>query len=92
MANWYVKCPNAYGEYEITFASKDRKQVKAVERLCCAIMDGKINLDKWNVWKEWSGTYFQCPNCNAIYCVSRGFDPYKFGHQNCPKCGAELEV
>lgn len=39
MSNWHAKYPNAYGEYEITFASRDRAKTKAVEKLCQVITD-----------------------------------------------------
>ena len=42
MAEWRAKYPNDYGEYEITFASKDREEVKTVEKVCCAIIDKKL--------------------------------------------------
>ena len=39
---WNARYPNNFGEYEIKFASKDYKKTKAVEKVCCAIMDGII--------------------------------------------------
>ena len=39
MAEWYAKCPNNDGEYEITFKSKNYDEYKRVERACSDIMD-----------------------------------------------------
>lgn len=42
MSGWNAKYKNDFGEYEITFFSKDYEKVKAVEKVCCAIMDGMV--------------------------------------------------
>lgn len=42
MSYWNAKYTNDYGEYEITFASKNREVTKAVEKVCCAAMDGLV--------------------------------------------------
>ena len=42
MSWWNAKYPNNHGEYEITFASKDYEKAKAVEKVCCAVMDKAI--------------------------------------------------
>lgn len=39
MSYWNAKYKNDYGEYEITFASKDYEKARAVEKVCCAVMD-----------------------------------------------------
>ena len=39
MSWWNAKYTNNNGEYEITFASKDYEKAKAVEKVCCAVMD-----------------------------------------------------
>ena len=39
MSWWNAKYKNNHGEYEITFASKDYEKAKAVEKVCCAVMD-----------------------------------------------------
>ena len=39
MSWWNAKYPNNHGEYEITFASKHYEKAKAVEKVCCAVMD-----------------------------------------------------
>ena len=42
MSWWNAKYTNNNGEYEITFASKDYEKAKAVEKVCCAVMDGAV--------------------------------------------------
>lgn len=39
MSWWNAKYPNNHGEYELTFASKNYEKAKAVEKVCCAVMD-----------------------------------------------------
>ena len=42
MSWWNAKYTNNDGEYEITFASKDYEKAKAVEKVCCAVMDKDV--------------------------------------------------
>ena len=42
MSWWNAKYPNNHGEYEITFASKDYEKAKAVEKVCCAVLDKDV--------------------------------------------------
>ena len=42
MSWWNGKYTNNDGEYEITFASKDYEKAKAVEKVCCAVMDKAV--------------------------------------------------
>ena len=42
MSWWNAKYKNNYGEYEIAFASKDYEKAKAVEKVCCAVMDRAV--------------------------------------------------
>ena len=42
MSWWNSKCTNNNGEYEITFASKEYEKAKAVEKVCCAVMDKAV--------------------------------------------------
>lgn len=42
MSWWNAKYTNNDGEYEITFASKDYEKAKAVEKICCAVMDKAV--------------------------------------------------
>ena len=42
MSWWNAKYTNNNGEHEITFASKDYEKSKAVEKVCCAVMDWAV--------------------------------------------------
>ena len=42
MSWWNAKYKNNHGEYEITFASEDYEKAKAVEKVCCAVMDKAV--------------------------------------------------
>ena len=42
MSWWNAKYTNNDGEYEITFSSKDYEKAKAVEKVCCAVMDKAV--------------------------------------------------
>ena len=42
MSWWNAKYKNNYGEYEIAFASKDYEKAKAVEKVCCSVMDKAV--------------------------------------------------
>ena len=42
MSWWNAKYTNNNGEYEITFASKEYEKAKAVEMVCCAVMDKAV--------------------------------------------------
>ena len=42
MSWWNAKYKNDFGEYEITFGSKDYEKTRAVERVCQAIIDKRI--------------------------------------------------
>ena len=42
MSWWNAKYTNNNGEYEITFASKDYEKAKAVEKVCCAVIDNVV--------------------------------------------------
>ena len=42
MSWWNAKYTNNDGEYEIAFASKDYEKAKAVEKVCCAVMDSAV--------------------------------------------------
>ena len=42
MSWWNAKYTNNGGEYEITFASEDYEKAKAVEKVCCAVMDKAV--------------------------------------------------
>ena len=42
MSWWNAKYTNNDGEYEITFASKEYEKAKAVEKVCCAVIDKAV--------------------------------------------------
>ena len=42
MSWWNAKYTNNDGEYEIAFASKEYEKAKAVEKVCCAVMDSAV--------------------------------------------------
>ena len=42
MSWWNAKYTNNNGEYEITFSSKEYEKAKAVEKVCCAVMDKAV--------------------------------------------------
>ena len=42
MSWWNAKYKNNHGEYEITFASEDYEKAKAVEKVCCAVIDNVV--------------------------------------------------
>ena len=42
MSWWNAKYTNNNGEYEITFASKNYAKAKAVEKVCCAVIDNVV--------------------------------------------------
>ena len=42
MSWWNAKYTNNDGEYEIAFASKEYEKAKAVEKVCCAVMDRAV--------------------------------------------------
>lgn len=42
MSWWNAKYTNNDGEYEIAFASKEYEKAKAVEKVCCAVIDNDV--------------------------------------------------
>lgn len=42
MSWWNAKYKNNHGEYEITFASNDYEKAKAVEKVCCSVIDNDV--------------------------------------------------
>ena len=42
MSSWHAHYRNEFGEYEITFTSKEKEKTFAVEKVCKAIMDGLV--------------------------------------------------
>lgn len=42
MSWWNAKYKNDHGEYEITFGSQKYEKTKAVEKVCCAVIDKQV--------------------------------------------------
>ena len=92
MSGWIAKYKNDFGEYEITFYSKDYEKTRAVEKVCCAIMDGKVKEaadvepvrhGRWiDVRGEASGMNWKCSKC-----CKRVMPKYPY----CPNCGATMD-
>jgi len=92
MSEWRAAYTNDYGEYEITFESKDRAKTKAVEKVCCAIIDGLVKSPedvivgarpkgKWEfIDGEW--TDYECSECGSQSTQESLY---------CPSCGARME-
>lgn len=100
MSYWNAKYTNEDGEYEITFASKNYHKAKAVEKVCCAVIDDKVDTPddievvvhgRWEEW--WPGIsvimtgeemLYRCSACTAKYADIDGYD-------YCPNCGARMD-
>ena len=70
MSWWNAKYKNNYGEYEITFASKDYEKAKAVEKICCAVMDKAVKspLDVEVVVRCRECKYHEDEEIGMVYC------------------------
>lgn len=88
MSYWNAKYKNDYGEYEITFASKQKEETKAVEKLCQAIIDKRVKsaddvaIVRHGRWDYYSSTMQECSVCKRHTPRHR----YTF----CPNCGAKM--
>lgn len=94
MSWWNAKYKNNHGEYEITFASKDYEKAKAVEKVCCAVMDkvvkspfdvATVRHGRWEV--EVGMNFFKernCPVCKKR--IESNFWSF------CPNCGAKMDL
>ena len=83
MSWWNAKYKNNFGEYEITFGSKDYEKVKAVERLCQAIIDKKVKSpeDLLPVLRGWISVEDALPKSiinKVLVCCKNGY--IGFGH------------
>ena len=80
MSWWNAKYTNNGGEYEITFASEDYEKAKAVEKVCCAVMDKAVKspLDVEVVVRCRECIYFEDSQIN------------KKGFLICPASGMEI--
>lgn len=99
MSGWRAAYTNDYGEYEITFESKDKAKTKAVEKVCCAIMDGLVKSPDDVVigarpkgkWEQWGDTdCWLCSECKYEVVLS-DFTPAELDMHHCPNCGAEMK-
>lgn len=95
MSYWNAKYTNEYGEYEITFASQSYDKAKAVEKICAAVIDEKVDAPddiavvvhgRW----EWdTEDIYMCSNCCRKSHVKEvmGQPDWDF----CPVCGARMD-
>lgn len=96
MSRWNAKYRNDFGEYEITFYSKDYEKTKAVEKVCCAIMDGivKSSADVEPVrhgrWVK-DSDFLICLNCESEIDIKNSLGVEN--HKNyCSNCGAKMDL
>ena len=96
MSWWNAKYKNNCGEYEITFGSKEYEKTKAVEKVCCAVMDETVNTPddieivvhgKWVLKHIGHGHYWECSVCRTNPCIYVTKNT-KF----CPNCGAKMDL
>lgn len=100
MSGWRAAYTNNYGEYEITFESEDKAKTKAVEKVCCAIMDGLVKTPDDVVigarpkgrWIMRGGRRY-CSHCKKRACVTRDREDFWYCEPTnyCPNCGAKME-
>lgn len=94
MSGWNAKYKNDFGEYEITFYSKDYEKTRAVEKVCCAIMDGKVKEAadvepvRHGRWER-SGHLMECQSCGEIYSQLGGNAGKAWNY--CPNCGCKMD-
>ena len=90
MSYWNAKYKNDYGEYEITFASKQKEETKAVEKLCQAIIDKMVKsaddvaIVRHGRWERTSDGAARCTACK------RKMNPSQYGYAFCGLCGAKM--
>lgn len=95
MSYWNAKYTNEYGEYEITFASPIYNTAKAVEKICEAVIDEKVDTpDDIEVvvhgrWEWDTEDIYMCSNCCRKSHVKEvmGQPDWDF----CPVCGAKMD-
>lgn len=90
--------------YEINFCSAKYEEAKAVEKVCCAIMDKKVSTPddvqivrhgKWTyLFSNSTGNVYRCSNCTKWYNQNqddvRGFR-IEENPDYCPHCGAKMD-
>ena len=69
MSWWNAKYTNNNGEYEINFTSKDYEKAKAVEKVCCAVIDKDVKspLDVEAVVRCRECVHYEMGVCLKIY-------------------------
>ena len=79
MSWWNAKYTNNDGEYEITFASKDYEKAKAVEKVCCAVIDKAVKspLDVEVVVRCRECKHALIHPCGYVYCHRDGRNAYE---------------
>lgn len=87
MSWWNAKYKNDHDEYEITFGSQDYEKAKAVEKVCCAVIDKTVkSRDDVAIVRhgKWSDDG-QCSECGEF----DNKDPY--GSKYCHNCWAKMD-
>lgn len=88
MSWWNAKYKNDQREYEIAFGSRDYEKAKAVEKVCCAVIDKTVKYpDDVAIVRhgKWSDDG-QCSECGEF----DNKDPY--GSKYCHNCGAKMDL
>lgn len=105
MSYWNAKYPNDNGEYEITFGSKKRETAKAVEKVCAAVMDSRVESPEdvevvvhaqWEVVRgvltPGGDPLLRCSHCRSRGSEHLGGIECNRAHWNCcPICGARMD-
>ena len=92
MSYWNAKYKNDYGEYEITFASKQKEETQAVEKLCQAIIDKMVKsaddvaIARHGRWEMTSDGVARCTACK------RKMNSSQYGYAFCGLCGAKMDL
>lgn len=96
MAEWYARYPDEQGDYVVVFKSKTREEAKAVEKVCCAVMDRivKSPTDVSSVvhgrWVKDKYLPTHCSVCGELPLLSR-YGEYEVLSNYCPNCGARMD-
>lgn len=99
MSYWNAKYKNDYGEYEITFASKQKEETKAVEKLCQAIIDKRVKsadgiiIVRHGRWIDHGVRDWRCSECGEKVKKVRNVDGYCYDDKPnfCPNCGCKMQ-
>lgn len=94
MSWWNAKYTNDNGEYEITFGSQDYEKAKAVEKVCCAVIDKTVkSLDDVAIVRHGRWVHkpqmYRHPNAKNYYCSECREETAACGNF-CPCCGAKM--